>query len=64
MGANFALKMVTEDGLLCLDLCLPDRRLAVEVYDEGHFCVNQQQPLGDTVLRIQLLAACGWQVRD
>lgn len=40
-----------------------NRRIAVEVFDAGCFCSNQQQPLGDSVMRIQLLNACGWQVR-
>jgi len=35
----------------------------VEVFDSNCFCSNQQQPLGDSVMRIQLLNACGWQVR-
>lgn len=38
------------------------RRIAVEVFDSGCFCSNQQQPLGKSVMRIQLLNACGWQV--
>lgn len=38
------------------------RRIAVEVFDVGCFCSNQQQPLGESVMRIQLLNACGWQV--
>jgi hypothetical protein len=40
------------------------RRIAVEVFDSGCFCSNQQQPLGESVMRIQLLNACGWQVRQ
>lgn len=34
----------------------------MEVFDTNCFCSNQQQPLGDAVMRIQLLNACGWQV--
>jgi hypothetical protein len=55
--------MVSEDGLLALALALPDRRVAIEVFASGCFCINQQQPLGETVMRIQLLQACQWQVR-
>jgi hypothetical protein len=47
--------------MCCAVLCR--RRLAVEVYDASAFCANMQQPLGDTVSRIHLLGACGWQVR-
>jgi hypothetical protein len=49
---------------LCVMLALcPCRRIAVEVFDASCFCINQQQPLGGSVMRIQLLNACGWQVR-
>lgn len=48
----------------CALLCLSCRRTAVEVFDSNCFCSNQQQPLGDSVMRIQLLNACGWQVRQ
>ena len=49
---------------LCVMLALcPCRRIAVEVFDASCFCTNQQQPLGESVMRIQLLNACGWQVR-
>lgn len=40
----------------------PCRRIAVEVFDASCFCTNQQQPLGESVMRIQLLNACGWQL--
>jgi hypothetical protein len=43
--------------------CAACRRVAIEVFDASCFCGNQQQPLGETVMRIQLLGACGWQVR-
>eukprot|EP00879_Flechtneria_rotunda_P028454 GHRR01030568.1.p1 GENE.GHRR01030568.1~~GHRR01030568.1.p1 ORF type:complete len:107 (+),score=43.63 GHRR01030568.1:809-1129(+) len=61
IGVPYALKMVSEDGLLALGLAIPDRRLAIEVFDASCFCVNQQQPLGETVMRIQQLQACGWK---
>jgi hypothetical protein len=62
VGIPYALNMVSEDGLLALALALPDRRVAIEVFESGCFCINQQQPLGETVMRIQLLQACQWQV--
>eukprot|EP00878_Enallax_costatus_P024218 GHUV01025826.1.p1 GENE.GHUV01025826.1~~GHUV01025826.1.p1 ORF type:complete len:216 (+),score=63.77 GHUV01025826.1:270-917(+) len=61
VGVAYALNMISEDGLLALSLALPDRRVAIEVFDASAFCINQQQPLGETVMRIQLLQACGWQ---
>lgn len=38
-------------------------QLAVQPCDEAAFCVNQRQPLGVTLMRIQALEAHGWQVR-
>ncbi|WIA40986.1 hypothetical protein OEZ86_004630 [Tetradesmus obliquus] len=61
LGIPYALNMVSEDGLLALKLALPERRVAIEVFEAGCFCANQQQPLGETVMRIQLLQACQWQ---
>eukprot|EP00775_Hariotina_reticulata_P014740 gene14740-14909_t len=61
IGIPYAMKIISEDGLLALGLALPDRRVAIEVFDASCFCGNQQQPLGETVMRIQLLGACGWQ---
>lgn len=64
IGIGFALNQISDDGLFCLDAVLGvGGKVAVEVYDEACFCVNEQQPLGDTVMKSNLLQAYGWQVR-
>lgn len=67
MGVPHTVGSLGEDGMFTLKLALPDRRIALEALGPDAFCVNvqppqqQPQPLGETVMRIHMLAAHGWQ---
>jgi hypothetical protein len=62
LGVKFEADSVVEDGLVRLDFRLLRQKAAVEVVGPTHFTVNkpfgQPQPLGRTVLRLEVWLTC------
>jgi len=62
MDVQHHIEYLTEDGCFSVDIALPDDKIALEIDGPHHFTRNSYLPLGDTIVRDEMLRARGWYV--
>lgn len=56
--------VLTDDGLVSVDILVPQLRLVVEVDGPRHYLANMARPLGSTIARARLLRSRGYLVAN
>ena len=62
MGITHVNEYIIDDGLLSIDIALPEEKIAIEVDGAHHFTRNTLRPVAQMFARITLLEARGYTV--